>query len=189
MHAIADQLTYADYLALAESSDELLEYHDGVVVAMVAPSAAHARIVGQLTRLLDRPGTPSCAAIPAGLKIHVEATNRTLIPDVTVVCGPIEYSTVDAQAVVNPVVVCEVLSPSTENYDQGAKLHQYRRLSSLREYVVVAQDRRFVSICRRVGDLWSFDDVEASGAVKLESLGLEFELGRLYTDGIGVIVD
>ena len=188
MGAGAEQLSYSQYLALAESTDDVLEYHDGVVVAMVAPSPAHARIVGQILRVLDRHNTSDCGALPPGLKVRIEATNRTLVPDVTVVCGKLEYSALDKHAITNPTAVFEVLSPSTEAYDQGPKLHQYRRLASLREYVVVAQDRRFASICRRVGDLWAFEDVEAGGVLKLESLGLELALDDLYRDTFGVIV-
>lgn len=128
-------------------------------------------------------------ALATGLKLRVEATNRTLIPDLTVLCGAAEHSDADKEAIINPTVVFEVLSPSTENYDQDGKLHQYRRLASLREYVIIAQDRRFASICRRVGDLWAFEDIEASGVLKLQSLGLELLLDDLYADAVGVIVE
>ncbi|MFO7563882.1 MAG: Uma2 family endonuclease [Enhygromyxa sp.] len=188
MGAVAEQLTYAQYLALAASSDETLEYHDGVVVAMEAPTPAHARIVGQLLRVLARSNKSDCGALPPGLKVRIEATNRTLVPDVTVVCGELEYSVLDQHAITNPTVVFEVLSPSTEAYDQGPKLYQYRRLASLREYVVVAQDRRFASVCRRVGDLWAFEDIEAGGVLKLEGLELELALDDLYSDTFGVVV-
>jgi Uma2 family endonuclease len=188
MGAVAEHLSYAEYLALAASTEAHWEYHDGRAVAMVAPSPEHARIIGQLVLLLGRPGKPTCAALPSGLKVRIEATNRTLIPDVTVVCGALLRSEVDPQAITNPVVVFEVLSPSTEAYDQGPKLHQYRRIPSLREYVVVAQDRRFASVCRRVGDLWAFEDVGAGGVLKLEGLSLQLPLDDLYCDGLGVIV-
>jgi Uma2 family endonuclease len=192
MHAVAEALSYEEYLALAEKSDELLEYHDGVVVAMVAPSFTHARILSQLDAELVvwlRARESTCVAYGTGLKVRVEQTKRTLIPDLTVVCGPAEHSDVDAQAVTNPVVVFEVLSPGTEDYDQGRKAQQYRRIASLREYVTVAQDRRFASIYRRAGDLWVLQDVEADGVLKLESLAFELPLERIYCDANGVIVE
>lgn len=189
MRAVADRLSYEEYLALAETSDELLEYHDGAVVAMVAPSADHARIVGQLVELLRRPTKSGCGALPTGLKVRIEATNRTLIPDVTIACGKLEFSELDRQALINPVGIIEVLSPGTEDYDQGRKAQQYRRIPSLRDYVVVAQDRRFASVCRRVGDLWAFEDVEAGGVLKLEGVGVDLPLDELYVDMWGVIVE
>src|SRR5262245_36830298 len=97
----AHGLTHAQYLDVAASSDDLLEYHDGLVVAMAAPSPEHARIVAQLVRLLQ-PGTARpCVALPPGLKVRVEATNRTLLPDVTVVCGGLERSLADSHAITN----------------------------------------------------------------------------------------
>ncbi|HLT40694.1 MAG TPA: Uma2 family endonuclease [Enhygromyxa sp.] len=188
MGAVAEQLSYEQYLALAAATDDVLEYHDGVVVSMVAPSYEHARIVGQLVRLLGRSSKQGCVALPSGLKVRIEATNRTLVPDVTVVCGAGQRSQLDNQAIVNPVIIFEVLSPSTEAYDQDTKLHQYRRIPSLREYVTVAQDHRFASICRRVGDLWAFEDVEAGGVLRLEGLGVELALDDVYGDELGVIV-
>jgi Uma2 family endonuclease len=187
-HAENQRVSYEQYLALAESTDEMLEYHDGVVVAMVAPSYEHARIVTQLVRLLSPQPGSTCMALASGLKIRVEATNQTLIPDVPVVCGEAQRSEVDKHAIVNPVIVFEVLSPSTARYDRGTKLHLYQRIPSLREYVIVAQNRRFVSVCRRVGDLWAFQDVEPGGVLKLEAMGIELSLDDIYTDGLGVIV-
>ncbi|MCX4245317.1 Uma2 family endonuclease [Paraliomyxa miuraensis] len=184
----AHDLSYEQYLALAESAEDWLEYHDGIIVAMVAPSPEHARIVAQLVRLLSPREARPCAALPAGLKVRVEATNRTLLPDVTVVCGSLERSVVDPQAITNPVVVFEVLSPSTEDYDLGPKFHQYRRLASLREYVVIAQERRFASISRRAGDLWAFEDVGPGDELRLPSLELQLPLDALYRDALGEIV-
>jgi Uma2 family endonuclease len=193
MTALAEKgkVSYEQFLALAEATDDRLEYHDGMVVAMVAPSYEHARLVGQLVYMLRvrlEEKKSSCKVVPAGLKVRVEATNRTMIPDVTVVCGDAQRSEIDRHAIVNPVIVFEVLSPSTASYDQGTKLHLYRRIPSLREYVILAQDRRFASICRRVGDLWAFEDVETGGVLKLEGLGIEMPLDDIYRDNGGDIV-
>jgi Uma2 family endonuclease len=190
MNAAAEdqQLSYAQYLELEASTDEALEYHDGTVVAMVAPSYEHARIVSQLVHLLRLHNKSACVVLASGLKIRVEATNRTLVPDVTVVCGEALRSEFDKHAITNPVIIFEVLSPSTEGYDQGVKLHQYRRIPSLREYVIVAQDRRFAALYRRVGDLWQLEDVEAGGTLKLEGLGVELRVDDVYRDDVGAIV-
>lgn len=192
MHAVVSDYSYEQYLALAETSDDLLEYHDGVVVAIVAPSFTHARILGRLHAELVvwlRARTSTCLVYGAGLKIRVESTNGTLLPDLTVVCGPTERSDVDPQAVSNLRVLLEVLSPGTEDYDLGRKAQQYRRIASLREYVMVAQDRRFASIYRRSGDLWVLQDIEADGLLKLESLEFELPLAAFYSDANGVIVE
>jgi Uma2 family endonuclease len=190
MSAVAERekVSYAEYLALAETTDEMLEYHDGVVVGRLGLSFEHARIVSTLVHLVRSHDNLACATIPAGLKVRVEAANRTLIPDLTVVCGEGQFSPLDKDAIVNPVVIFEILPPSSEKSDQGAKFHFYRRIPSLREYVIVAQDHRFASVCRRVGDLWAFEDVEAGGVLKLEGIGVGLPLDDVYSDGLGEIV-
>lgn len=188
MAEAARQLSYEAYLALAATGEGLFEYHDGVAVAMTAPSPEHARIAARITeRVRAELGQRPCLVLAAGLKVRVEATNRTLLPDVTVVCGPLERSTVDADAIVNPRVVFEVLSPTTADYDQGPKFHQYRRIPSLHEYVVVSQERRFVSISRRSGDLWSFDERGPGDRLRLDALQIELPLDELYHDSLGAI--
>jgi Uma2 family endonuclease len=182
----ARRTSYDEYLALFED-DARFEYHDGVAVAMVPPSADHARLAGRLIELLRARLDGACTALPAGLRVRVEATNRTLLPDMTVVCGALERSKIDPQGITNPRAIVEVLSPSTADYDLGPKFHHYRRIAILEEYVTVAQDRRFVSIARRVGDLWSFEDVGSGGTLKLH--GIELRVDELYRDALGVIVD
>jgi Uma2 family endonuclease len=189
MSEAARTVSYEEYLRIADSEEGFVEYQDGLVVVMSATTVAHTRIVSQLIELVrGRLRGGACTALTTGLKIRVEATNRTLVPDVTIVCGPLERSTKDAQAIVNPTILFEVLSPTTEDYDQGPKFHHYRRLTSLREYVVVAQDRRWVRIARRAGDLWAFDDVEPLRDVRLESLEVTLTFDEIYGDALGVIV-
>lgn len=153
------------------------------VVTMVAPSIEHGRIVGQLVHLL-RVHNESACVVPGAVKVWAE--NETLIPDVTVICGEAQRSAIDKHAIVNPVIVFEVRSTASQH--RGTKLHLYRRIPSLREYVLVAQDRRFISVCRRVGDLWAFVDVEAGGVLKLEALGVELPVDAIYSDPSGEIV-
>lgn len=189
MHVImARRLTYAQYLDAAASAETPLEYHDGLVVTMAAPSPEHARIVAQLVRLIQPGAARPCVALPTGLKVRVEATNRTLLPDVTVVCGGLERSPADPHAITNPTIVLEVGSPSTGEHDLGSKFHHYRRLPSLREYVVLSQHRRSAQVSRRAGDLWAFEDVGPADALRLVSLELQLPLDALYRDALGDIL-
>lgn len=188
VRSLPDLFTYPEYLARASTSDVPLEYHDGAVLAVGAPTTGHARLCARVAELLsvalqDRP----CVALPAGLKVRVEATNRTLLPDLTVVCGELVRSDTDHDAVVNPVLVVEVLSPTTEDDDRGTKFHHYRRLATLQEYVLVAQSAQWVSVARRSGDLWQFDDV-TSGELRLNSIDATLSLSDLYTDALGDIL-
>jgi len=186
MEAVARTVGYDEFLRLEAEREERLEFHDGVVVAMAAPSVAHQRLCGRLFSLLESGlGPGECRPIP-GVKLRVEATNRTLVPDVVVVCGPLETSPHDPGALTNPRLIIEVLSPSTEDYDLGKKFAQYRRLPTLAEYVTVAQDRRFVNVARRVGDLWRFDESDGP-AIALESVEVSLDLDDVYVDVFGDI--
>ncbi len=130
-----------------------------------------------------------CIVYSAGLKVRIDSNNCTLVSDLFVLCDPAEHSAVDPQAITNPTVIVDVLLPGEHDCDRGSKLFYYLRVASLREYVIVAQSRRSVTVCRRVGELWGFEDIDADGVLKLESLGFELPLERLYCDANGVIVD
>ena len=189
VQTLPNLVSYQEYLARAAVSENPLEFHDGLILAVGAPTTEHARLCARVaelvkTALKDRP----CLALPAGLKVRIEATNRTLLPDLTVVCGELARSATDDDAVVNPVLVVAVLSPTTEDYDRGTKFHHFRRLTTLQEYVLVAQSNRHVTVARRSGDLWQFDDITA-GELALSSIDATLALSDLYTDALGHIVE
>jgi Uma2 family endonuclease len=182
----ATRATYEEFLQLEEASEARLEFHDGIVVAMAAPSLAHQRICGELyVHLRDALTNAPCRPILAP-KLRVEATRRALVPDLVVVCGELRTSPRDPQALVNPRVIVEVLSPSTADYDLGSKFAHYRRVPGLEEYVTVAQDRRAITAMRRVGDLWRFEDGEGP-TLRLESIDVELSFDAIYRDTFGDI--
>jgi Uma2 family endonuclease len=102
----------------------------------------------------------------------VQATGLDTYPDVSVVCGRAERDSQDRDAIVNPLILVEVTSPGTEDYDRGEKLEHYQRIPSLREVVFVAHDARRLEVVRRgTGATWSTDSAVAGGTLRLESLG------------------
>lgn len=104
------------------------------------------------------------------LRIRVVETGLGTYPDVSVVCGPLELDPADPRGhtVTNPVLVIEVLSPSTEDYDRGEKLAAFKRIASLREVVLVAHDERRLEIWRRVGAIWTTEIVRGDAFARLE---------------------
>ena len=143
---------YAEYLAMEEKSATKHEWLDGIVYDLMhgrrhaGPRRArggHHRLVGAGLR-----GKP-CRAISSDLRVRVPATGLSTYADVTVVCGKLETDPEDANAVTNPTLLVEVLSDSTEAYDRGEKFAHYRRLPSLREYVLVSQHAPRIEIWRR----------------------------------------
>ncbi|HBQ18804.1 MAG TPA: hypothetical protein DEF51_49325 [Myxococcales bacterium] len=185
MEAALHDADYAAFLRSEAEREERLEFHDGTIVRRGGNSIAHQRLCTRLTGLLlghleGREGQALAAP-----KLRVEATNRTLAPDLVVVCGPISRSAIDPEALTNPTVVIEVLSPSSESYDLGKFAH-YRRLPSVAEHLTLAQDRPSSTVARRVGALWRFEEGDGA-SIALESLELELDLDALYEDGFGGI--
>lgn len=177
------KLSYAEYLAFEASSEEKHEYLDGLVLAMAGGSYEHARLSGRVMVALGRAleGCP-CNVVPSDGRVRIESSNRSTYPDVSVVCGPPSFATDDPEAITNPIVLVEVLSPTTEQSDRGEKFRHYRRLQSLREYVLVAQDERRIELFRREGDVWTFREHGPGQQVTLASIDVTLDVDAIYDD-------
>lgn len=179
------EYTPEEYLTLEEKSSGRHEYFDGRIYAMTGGSADHARIAGNAfaalrARFAGRP----CEAFISDIKVRVEASGLYTYPDVSALCGPPRFESERHGVLLNPSVLVEVLSPSTASYDRGQKFAHYRRVPSLREYVLVEQDQVHVERFARVdarGDEWAMsviEDIEAS--VELPSIDCAIPLRELY---------
>lgn len=188
--ATKNYLFLADYNELEEETNTRYEYHDGEVFAMAGGDPKHSAIAGNLSRLIGN-GLVSkdCTLFTSDLKYHISSVNRSLYPDVSVVCGPPERSQKDTRALTNPILLVEVLSDSTEAYDRGKKFHYYSELPSLREYVLVEQHGWRVETRYRSSpkEQWVLDWFSGETAeVVLRSLGLSLAMTDLYhrTEGL-----
>jgi Uma2 family endonuclease len=179
--------TYPEYLAQELASDTKHEFLDGEIFAMAGGTPEHARlssrVVGALlAQLRGRP----CEAFSSDLRLRVLATGLATYPDVSVVCGRFEQDPEDANTLINPVVLVEVLSDSSEAYDRGEKFAHYRRIPSLREYVLVSQRRPRIEVFRRNEDgNWTLFEADASGSVQLVSIGCELSVDEVYSNALG----
>ena len=179
-------VTYADYLRALEPSDVKLEYLDGVVRAMSGGTIEHARLAMQFGVLLATAlAGRRCVVLSADARIRVDASNRTFFADASVVCGAIERSPADKEGVANPIVIVEVLSDTTEAYDRGDKFRHYRRLTSLREYVLVSQREPLVEVWRRDRDAWRVEEHGPGGMIVLASVDATLPLEALYANALG----
>lgn len=183
--AARQRYSFAEYVALEAISPVRHEYFDGQVWAMAGGSPSHAAIAVSVASLLRAGlrGRP-CRVFGSDLRIRVRATGLGTYPDVSVVCESLELDPEDAKGhtVVNPILVVEVLSPSTEDYDRGEKLAHYKQVPSLREIVLVAHDQRQVEIWRRDGALWTLDVARDSETAALRSVACELPLTEVYLD-------
>ncbi|MEM9987252.1 MAG: Uma2 family endonuclease [Bacteroidota bacterium] len=146
--------SYEAYLALEEEREVKHEYHDGEVFAVAGGTPEHAligmNIGGELRDKLNQ-RKDSCLVFSSDARVKVEDLNRALYPDVSVVCGDLIRSESDPNAVTNPILLVEVLSESTADYDRGKKFSFYRQLSSLREYLLVSSTGIYLDSYYRPG--------------------------------------
>lgn len=144
------RMTYAEYLAFEATSDIRHEYLNGEVFAMAGGTITHGALTAAVIAALSNAlrGRP-CRVLSSDVRVRSKATGLTTYADVTVVCDKLEVADDDPHSVLNPRVIVEVLSDSTEAYDRGAKAAHYRRIDSLREYVLVGQNEPLIEVYRR----------------------------------------
>jgi Uma2 family endonuclease len=178
------RMTYAEYVAAEEVSDVRHELLHGEVFAMARGTPEHAALAAAFLRELGLAlrGRP-CRVYSSDLRVRIRETSLTTYPDASVVCGNLETDPDDPNAVVNPIVLVEVLSESTEAYDRGSKAAHYRRIPSLREYVLVAQDEARIEVYRRAEHgRWELLEARAGERIELASLGVALDVGAVYDD-------
>jgi Uma2 family endonuclease len=178
-----ERSSYEAYLALERDAEHRYEFVDGVVYAMAGGTPEHSRLaINVASELRTALAGQGYAVYGSDLKIRIDATNRTTYADVVVICGPEVTSKIDANAITNPTVIIEVLSPSTEASDRGEKWHHYQRLGSLREYVLVSQGEPYVEVFRREGEEWVLRTFVAGQSLELPSQGARVSVDAIYAD-------
>jgi Uma2 family endonuclease len=171
---------YEDYLQALELSAVKLEYCDGEIYAMAGGTPAHAALAASSTRLLGNALVGRCLVFSSDLKVRIEATDLSTFPDVTVVCGPREVARIDPNAVVNPTLLVEVTSASTEDYDRGDKLGHYKQLPSVRAVLVISHRRPQVTVVERTAEGWTQRDHRGGESVMLTNPALSIPVDELY---------
>lgn len=184
MSALPKKKTYtpAEYLALEEKAEYRSEYENGEIVAMAGGTFNHARIINNIDRAFGSKLGKTCESVTSEVKIRVESYRKFYYPDVLVICGePIFYQKRN-DTIINPILVVEVLSDSTEAKDRGEKMLAYRTLESLQEYVLVSQDKPTVEqyIKNAEGNWIHKATIGLKSVVKFESVGIELILEEIY---------
>ena len=175
-------ITPEQYLALERQAETKSEYFAGEIFAMAGASPEHSlissNVLGDLwSQLREGP----CTVYNSDMKVR-STQEHYAYPDVTVVCGEAQFGGEEREVLLNPTLIVEVLSPSTEAWDRGGKFEQYRQRESLQEYVLIAQDRPHVERYARQADgQWLLTEVNGLEAVlALPSIGGEFALAEVY---------
>lgn len=173
-----------EYLAMERQSSEKHEYFQGRIYLMAGGSPNHSLIASNLNRLLgnaleDRP----CRVYTSDLQVLVKANGLVTYPDVSVVCGPVEYAKSSGNLVTNPNLIVEVLSPTTSGYDQTTKFNLYKGLETLEDYLLV--DSRSVNVIyyHKVGvNQWmqqTYNRLDET--VEIKSQDVELALASIYS--------
>jgi Uma2 family endonuclease len=173
------RMTVAEFLAWDDGTDTRYELIDGRPVAMAPVAASHSIIVVNLGHALKSRLKAPCYA---GSEAGVERPGRGdtfYKADIVVSCTP---AVPGAPAIPDPVVVIEVLSPSTIEHDRGRKAYDYRRIPSVREIVLVASEQRHIVIWRRRGAKWEVEDLIGDATLELEAVGVQIPLAAIYAD-------
>ena len=175
--------TLEQYLELEHQSDTRNEYIDGVIYAMTGGTPRHALLSANVSRMLGNAlRGRKCVTYSSDLHLYIPSAGRGTYAGATVVCGPLAHHGARKDLVVNPTLIVEVLSPTTERDDRIEKFAAYKTLDSLREYVLVAQERPRVDVYTRQGAA-AWLEREVSGlhaSAHLESIDVALPLAELY---------
>lgn len=175
--------TYADYVALESLSTGKHEFLDGEIYAMAGRSEEHSALAAAMVRVLGNGvGERPCRVHTSDLRIYVEAVGLATFPDGSVICGPMQQHDPSPTATaLNPMILIEVTSDSSEDYDTGPKLEFYRTIPTLREYVVVShRERRIAVHSRGADDAWTTRVAIRGGRVEVASLSAELIVDEIY---------
>jgi Uma2 family endonuclease len=176
-------MTVEDYLTFERASDVKHEYYAGQIFALAGASEQHNLIASSVVALLygqvrKRP----CNVYPSDMRVKIQHSGIYTYPDISVVCGPAEFEDFSRDTLLNPIVIIEILSPSTESYDRGKKFQNYRTIETLQEYILIAQDAKQIEqYVRQPGNLWllsSFSEDDETAA--LSSIDCVLSVADVY---------
>jgi Uma2 family endonuclease len=177
------RLSEAEFLQFERRAQSKSEFFDGEMFAMAGGTRTHSLIATNLTRELGNrlKGRP-CVTCNADLRVKVEATGLLTYPDVSVVCGPQRFLDAEEDTLLNPLLIGEVLSDSTEAYDRGKKFAHYRLMPSLRLFLLVSQkEPRFELFSHTGGDEWRLREVAGLEAtLELAALEITIALSEVF---------
>lgn len=184
MSAVAKQTHYTaeEYLSLERSASIKSEFHDGQIRAMTGASRAHNLITINIARELSQQlKSRPCEAYVNDMRVKAAKARSYHYPEIAVVCGTPEFEDAQLDILLNPTLLIEVLSPSTEAYDRGGKFANYRKIASLREYLLVTQDQPGIERYLRQDEVWLLSEAEGLDAsVSLESIACRLSLREVY---------
>jgi len=183
-YANISNVTRTEYLEIEGSAESKSEYYDGEIVAMAGCSLEHERIASSIHGgLYAQLKGEACEPLTGNMRVSVPECNCYFYPDVSVTCSDVTIESIaGVQSVVNPILIVEVLSESTERIDREYKLICYQSLPSLRTYVIVATDKPLFQVFERQPDgVWTYTHYQVlDAAVSFQTIGCKLTLAEVY---------
>lgn len=177
------QLTSAEYLALERKAAFKSEFFQGEMYAMAGGSPEHSLIAANFIREAGNELKRSdCLVFTSDLRVKIAATGLYTYPDATILCGERQFDDEQKDTVLNPTVLVEVLTESTERYDRGTKSRHYRKIDSLRELLLISQDSPSIEhyVRNPAGD-WGFRETDSlEQSIRLDSIGVTIPVAEIY---------
>ena len=172
--------SYDDYLGALRDSELRLEFWGGVIYAMAGGTVEHGALTSKVMALLDSKLPSGCPTFSSDVKIRIPSRDVSIFPDGSVVCGKVERARDDRLAIVNPGLIVEVTSRSTEDHDRGEKLEEYKRIKSLQAIWIVAYDSRRVTVVERQKKGWKQSDRGVTERLTLAAPALTIDVEEIY---------
>ncbi len=179
-------ITVEDYIKQEIEFNCKYEYHNGKIYALAGSTLNHGLICGnvfsEIKNKLKSKGS-NCIPVTSEVRLYIKDRNSYVYPDSMVICGDIEKSDEEKNSIANPILIVEVLSKSTAEYDRGDKFYFYRQIPNFKEYVLIEQDRYVVDVYFKGDDsgMWRITRYEGKDKiVKLQSLDIEISMEELY---------
>ncbi|WP_031526090.1 Uma2 family endonuclease [Dyadobacter crusticola] len=179
-----------EYLELERAADYKSEYYRGEIFAMAGAGRNHNRIKENLSiEIGSFLKSKSCQSFSSDMRVHIPESTLYTYPDLLIVCGKAEFLDSHTDTLLNPSVIIEVLSPSTESYDRGKKFRFYRGIDSLVEYILIDSTELSAEVHRKgSGDIWGLSsaayDLESS--IEISQAGLTLKMSDIYSQTEGI---
>lgn len=176
------KMTPEEFLLWERRQESRHEFYDGEIVAMTGASLSHNRLSRNLVRLLgNQLAGSSCEVLGADMRVWIPAWESYVYPDVLVVCGAPGLLDSERDVLLNPRLVIEIFSPSTERLDRNKKFRAYQTVESLTEYVLVSQDEQLIEVFTRDGKAWRYVAwLPEAGQVALASVPAALAFADVY---------
>ncbi len=172
-----------EYLEIERKAEFKSEYFNGEMFAMAGAKRSHNRIVSNIIRVIDTQLLErDCNIYPSDMRVKIEKINKYTYPDMVVTCGKEIFEDDQVDTLLNPILIIEILSASTEAYDRGEKFQHYQFIPSLAEYILITQNKiRVEQYVRQSDRTWLYSEYQSlDDVIKLESIACELALKEVY---------